>query len=121
MEAPNAKAERPEPIPYRFGTGQHTDRSDRNEFVELARCRHRAWRRAPAVEEACGRRERIAEAVASVARASEKAGRRIKPVSPGGCLCRPHPERREARPKHHCCFGVEAENGRGTAVEGKNL
>src|SRR5712692_6827629 len=42
MEAPNAKAERPEPIPYRFETGQHTDRSDRNEFVELARCRHRA-------------------------------------------------------------------------------
>src|SRR5882762_11748035 len=43
MEAPNAKAERPEPIPYRPETGQHTDRSDRNEFVELARCRHRAW------------------------------------------------------------------------------
>src|SRR5216684_5182127 len=59
---PNAKAERPEPIPYRFETGQHTDRSDRNEFVELARCRHRAWRRASAVQEACGRRERIAEA-----------------------------------------------------------
>src|SRR3979490_2662245 len=55
--APNAKAERPEPIPYRFETGQHTDRSDRNEFVELARCRHRARRRASAVEEACSRRE----------------------------------------------------------------
>src|SRR6266849_4186200 len=26
MEAPNAKAERPEPIPYRPETGQHTDR-----------------------------------------------------------------------------------------------
>src|ERR1700730_2558482 len=64
---PNAKAERPEPIPYRPETGQHTDRSDRNEFAELARCRHRAWRRASAVEEACGRRERIAEAAQSLA------------------------------------------------------
>ena len=34
---------------------------------ELARCRHRAWRRASAVEEACGRRERIAEAAQSLA------------------------------------------------------
>jgi hypothetical protein len=65
--APNAKAERPEPIPYRPETGQHTDRGDRNEFVELARCRHRAWRRASAVEEACSRRERIAEAAQSLA------------------------------------------------------
>src|SRR6266850_1726587 len=64
---PNAKAERPEPIPYRPETGQHTDRGDRNEFVELARCRHRAWRRASAVEEACSRRERIAEAAQSLA------------------------------------------------------
>ena len=64
---PHAKAERPEPIPYRPETGQHTDRSDRNEFAELARCRHRAWRRASAVEEACGRRERIAEAAQSLA------------------------------------------------------
>src|SRR6266404_813895 len=64
---PNAKAERPEPIRYRPETGQHTDRSDRNEFAELARCRHRAWRRASAVEEACGRRERIAEAAQSLA------------------------------------------------------
>src|SRR6266581_3844886 len=63
----NAKAERPEPIPYRPETGQHTDRGDRNEFVELARCRHRAWRRASAVEEACSRRERIAEAAQSLA------------------------------------------------------
>src|SRR3979411_2231168 len=58
---PNAKAERPEPIPYRPETGQHTDRGDRNEFVELARCRHRAWRRASAVEEACSRRVSFAE------------------------------------------------------------
>jgi hypothetical protein len=57
---PNAKAERPELIPY-AETGQHTDRGDRNEFVELARCRHRAWRRASAVEEACSRRECLAE------------------------------------------------------------
>src|SRR5712664_1484382 len=64
---PNAKAERPEPIPYRPETGQHTDRGDRNEFVELARCRHRAWRRASAVEEAYSRRERIAEAAQSLA------------------------------------------------------
>src|SRR5260370_38144262 len=67
MEPPNAKAERPEQIPYRPETGQHTDRGDRNEFVELARCRYRAWRRAPAAEEACGRRERIAEAAQSLA------------------------------------------------------
>src|SRR6202795_28329 len=46
---------------------QDTDRSDRNEFVELARCRHRARRLASAVEEACGRRERIAEAAQSLA------------------------------------------------------
>ena len=30
---PNAKAERPEPIPYRPETGQHTDRSDRRSSV----------------------------------------------------------------------------------------
>ena len=41
-----------------------------NEPVELAHCRHRAWRRAPAVEEARGRRERIAEISASMARGS---------------------------------------------------
>src|ERR1700751_4875216 len=64
---PNAKAERPEPIPYRPEAGKHTDRSDRNEFAELARCRHRAWCRASTVEEACGRRERIAEAAQSLA------------------------------------------------------
>src|SRR6266404_4684700 len=62
MEPPNAHAERPEPIPYRPETGQHIDRGNRNELVELARCRRRAWRRAPAVEEARGRRERIAVA-----------------------------------------------------------
>jgi hypothetical protein len=30
--APNANAERPEPIPYRSETGQHADRDDRNEL-----------------------------------------------------------------------------------------
>src|SRR5882724_7479881 len=65
---PNAKAERPEPIPYRPETGQHTDRGDRNEFVELARCRHCAWHRAPTVEKARCRRERLAEAAQSLAR-----------------------------------------------------
>src|SRR6185312_15756739 len=34
---------------------------------EMARCRHRAWRRASAVEEACSRRERLAEAAQSLA------------------------------------------------------
>src|SRR6266853_538232 len=53
--------------PYRPETGQHIDRGNRNELVELARCRRRAWRRAPAVEEARGRRERIAEASQSLA------------------------------------------------------
>ena len=67
MEPPNANPERPEPILYRPETGQHTDRGDRNELVELAGCRHRAWRRALAVEEARGRRERIAEASQSLA------------------------------------------------------
>jgi hypothetical protein len=42
----------------------------RTEPVELARRRHRAWRRAPTVEEARGRRERIAEVAASMARRS---------------------------------------------------
>src|SRR5258705_9614684 len=72
MEPPNAHAERPEPIPYRPETGQHIDRGNRNELVELARCRYSAWRRAPAVEEARGRRERIAEAAASMARGSRE-------------------------------------------------
>src|ERR1700675_2141871 len=72
MEPPNAKAGRPEPIPYRSETRQHTDRGDRNELVELARCRHRAWSRASAVEEARGRRERVAEAIASLARGSRE-------------------------------------------------
>src|SRR3974390_1529980 len=67
MEPPNANAERIEPISYRPETGQHTDCGNRNELVELAGCRHRAWRRAPAVEEAHGRRERIAEASQSLA------------------------------------------------------
>src|SRR6516165_9547993 len=62
MERPqNANAERIEPISYRPETGRHTDCGDRNELVELAGRRHRSWRRAPAVEEAHGRPERIAE------------------------------------------------------------
>src|ERR1700736_744688 len=50
-----------------------TLRRYRTEPVELARRRQRAWRRAPAVEEACGRRERIAEVAASMARRSGEA------------------------------------------------
>src|SRR6266478_3213945 len=72
--SPHANAERPEPIPYRPETGHHTDRGDRNELVKLARCRHRAWRQAPAIEEAPGRRERIAEASQSLARGSGESG-----------------------------------------------
>src|SRR3977135_3512072 len=72
MESPNAKAERPEPIPYRPETRQHADRGDRNELVELARCRPRAWRRASAVEEARGRREYVAQPIASLARGSRE-------------------------------------------------
>src|SRR6202023_100744 len=40
--------------------------------VELARCRYSAWRRAPAVEEARCRRDRIAKATASMARGSRE-------------------------------------------------
>src|SRR5262249_1368206 len=43
------------------------DSGHRDEPVELARCRYRAWHRASAVEEAGGRRERITEAAASMA------------------------------------------------------
>ena len=67
MEPPNAYAERPEAILYRPETGLHIDRGNRNELVELAGCRRRAWRRAPAVEVAHGRPERIAEASQSLA------------------------------------------------------
>src|SRR6516162_8102921 len=69
MERPHAEVERPEPIPHRPRTGRHADCGHRDEPVELARCRYRAWRRAPAVEKARGRRERIAEAAASKATA----------------------------------------------------
>src|SRR5437016_7942336 len=72
MESPNAKAERFQSIPYRPETRQHTYRGGGNELVELARCRHRAWRRASAVEEARGRRECVAEAIVSLARGSRE-------------------------------------------------
>src|SRR4249920_2374543 len=52
--------------------GRYADRRHRDESVELARCRYRAWRRAPAVEEARCRRGRIAKATASVARGSRE-------------------------------------------------
>src|SRR6516162_8243441 len=68
--APHAEVERPEPISHRPRTGRHADYGHRDEPVELARCRYRAWRRAPAVEKARGRRERIAEAAASMASGS---------------------------------------------------
>src|SRR5260370_254206 len=68
--SPDAHAERPEPIPYRPETRQHIDRGNRNELFELARCRHRAWRRAPAGKEARGPRERISETSQTLARAN---------------------------------------------------
>src|SRR5262245_17323700 len=48
---------RPEPITHSPRSGRHADRRDRDEPIQLARRRHRAWRRAPAVKEARGRRE----------------------------------------------------------------
>src|SRR6266404_4433124 len=65
---PHAEVERPEPIPHASQTGWHANRRDRDEPFELARCRDCAWHRAPAVEEARGRRERLAEAAQSLAR-----------------------------------------------------
>ena len=65
--SPNAKAERPEPIPYRPETGQHTDRGDRDESIELACGWHRSWCRARAAEETGDRRARIAQAVEPLA------------------------------------------------------
>src|SRR5437016_4587784 len=68
--APHATAERFEQIPHNSRTRCNTDRGDRDGPVELAGRRYCAWRRAPAVEEARGRRERIAEAPQSLARGS---------------------------------------------------
>src|SRR4029077_29150 len=70
--APHAEVRRPEPIPDHPRTWRYADRSHRDEPVELARCRYRAWGRAPAVEEARNRRERIAETAASMAGGSEE-------------------------------------------------
>src|SRR5882724_8336947 len=72
MEYPHAEVERPQPIPHASQTGSHADRRDRDEPFELARCGDCAWRRAPAVEEARGRREHLAEAAHSLARGSEE-------------------------------------------------
>src|SRR6266496_5433846 len=68
--APHATAERFEQIPRNSRTRCNTDRRDRDGSVELARRRYRAWRRAPAVEKARGRRKRITEVAASMARGS---------------------------------------------------
>src|ERR1035437_10820052 len=65
--APHAEVERPEAISHRPRTGRHANRGHRDEPIKLARCRHRAWRRAPAVEEARGRCEHIAEDAVSMA------------------------------------------------------
>src|ERR1700730_9479917 len=70
--APHAEVERPEPIPHAPQTGRHADRRDRDEPVELALGADCAWRRAPAIEEARGRRELVAEAAQSLARGSEE-------------------------------------------------
>src|SRR5260370_17550330 len=58
--APHAEVRQPEPIPDHPRTWRYADRGHRDEPVELARCRYRAWGRAPAVEEAPNRPERIA-------------------------------------------------------------
>src|SRR6516162_11933397 len=68
--APHATAERFEQIPRNSRTRCNTDRRDRDGPVELACLRYRAWRGAPAVEKARGRRERIAEVAASMVRGS---------------------------------------------------
>src|SRR6266702_1795114 len=68
--APHATAERFEQIPRNSRTKCNTDRRDRDGSVELARRRYRAWCRAPAVEKARGRRKRITEVAASMARGS---------------------------------------------------
>src|SRR6266567_1175110 len=68
--ATHATAERFEQIPRNSRTRCNTDRRDRDGSVELARRRYRAWRRAPAVEKARGRRKRITEVAASMARGS---------------------------------------------------
>src|SRR6185312_8757181 len=81
MERPHAKAEGFEQIPHNSRTRCNTDRGDRDEPVELAGRRYRAWHRAPAVEKARGRRERIAEVAASMARGSGEAGHRIKRIA----------------------------------------
>src|SRR5712672_4608598 len=67
-----AKVERSKPIPCPSRAGRYADRRHRDESVELARCRYRAWRRTPAVEEARCRRDRIAKATASMARGSRE-------------------------------------------------
>src|SRR5258707_9144243 len=61
-------------MPYPSRSRRHADCRHRDEPVELARCRHRAWRRAPAIEEARVRRERLAELAQSLARGSEEGG-----------------------------------------------
>src|SRR5262245_40436581 len=73
LERPHAKAKavqakRHEPIPHHAGYASHPDCGDRNEPVALARSRDGAWCRAPAVEEARGRREHVAGAAVSLAR-----------------------------------------------------
>ena len=75
------RSKRSEPVPEPPRSGRHADRRNRTEPVELARRRHRAWRRAPAVEEARGRRERIAEVAALMARGSGEGRARIKRIA----------------------------------------
>ena len=79
--APHAEVRRPEPIPDHPRTWRYADRGHRDEPVELARCRYRAWRRAPAVEEARNRRERIAETAASMAGGSEESRTQIERIA----------------------------------------
>ena len=79
--APHAEVRRPEPIPDHPRTWRHAYRGHRDEPVELARCRYCAWGRAPAVEEARNRRERIAETAASMAGGSEESRTRIERIA----------------------------------------
>src|SRR5262245_25524429 len=73
MERRHAKAEavqvkRHEPIPHHAGYASRHHCGSRNEPVALARSGDGAWCRAPAVEEARGRREHVAGAAVSLAR-----------------------------------------------------
>src|ERR1700685_912888 len=84
-ETQNQDCERFQPMSRPAGYGRDVDRGDRDESIELACCGHRSWCRAPAAEETCDRRTRIAEPV--------------EPLAGGGREARPpdHTDRRRVR------------------------